>query len=97
MYKLPTYLVVPFSFFYLPTYMLDLLPIEWVTRMKLGSNSDEDHPQLSHHGHPVDGALVGVLVHCGQSSRPQLLVLPSAPALLRTMIPIATEMPNFSF
>jgi hypothetical protein len=28
--------------------------------MKLGSNSVEDHPQLSHNGHPVDdGALVG--------------------------------------
>jgi hypothetical protein len=94
MYKLPTYLVVPI--FFLPTYLyVRPTSIEWVTRMKLGSNSDEDHPQLSHHGHPVDGALVGVLVHCGQSSRPQLLVLPSAPALLRTMIPIATEMHNF--
>jgi len=27
--------------------------------MKSGSNSVEDHPQLSHNGHPVDGALVG--------------------------------------
>jgi hypothetical protein len=27
--------------------------------MKLGSNSVEDHPQLSHNIHPVDGALVG--------------------------------------
>jgi hypothetical protein len=39
--------------------MLDLLLIEWVTKMKPGSNSVEDHPQLSHNGHPVDGALVG--------------------------------------
>jgi hypothetical protein len=39
--------------------MLDLLIIEWVTNMKLGSNSLEDHPQLSHNRHPVDGALVG--------------------------------------
>jgi len=39
--------------------MLDLLLTEWVTRMKLGSNSVEDHPQLSHNRHPVDGALVG--------------------------------------
>jgi hypothetical protein len=39
--------------------MLDLLHIEQVTKMKLGSNSVEDHPQLSHNRHPVDGALVG--------------------------------------
>jgi hypothetical protein len=39
--------------------MLDLLLLtEWVTRMKLGSNSVEDHPQQSHNRHPVDGALV---------------------------------------
>jgi hypothetical protein len=39
--------------------MLDLLLIEWVTKMKLGSNSVEGHPQLSQNRHPVDGALVG--------------------------------------
>jgi hypothetical protein len=39
--------------------MLDLLLIEWVTKMKRASNSVEDHPQLSHNSHPVDGALVG--------------------------------------
>jgi hypothetical protein len=40
--------------------MLDLLLIEWVTKMKPGSNSvEEDHPQLSHKRHPVDGTLVG--------------------------------------
>jgi len=38
--------------------MLDLLLTEWVTRMKLGGNSVEDHPQLSHNRHPVDGALM---------------------------------------
>ncbi len=27
--------------------------------MKPGSNSVENHPQLSHNRHPVDGALVG--------------------------------------
>jgi hypothetical protein len=27
--------------------------------MKPSSNSVEDHPQLSHNRHPVDGALVG--------------------------------------
>jgi hypothetical protein len=39
--------------------MLDLPIIEWVTKMKPGSNSVEDHPQLSHNRHPVDVALVG--------------------------------------
>jgi hypothetical protein len=39
--------------------MLDLLLIEWVTKMKPGSNSVEFHPQQSHNGHPVDVALVG--------------------------------------
>jgi hypothetical protein len=39
--------------------MLDLLLIEWVTKMKPGSNSVEDHPQLSHNRHPVDAALLG--------------------------------------
>ncbi len=58
MYKLSSYLVVSY-FFYLPVYMLDLLLIEWVTKMKPGSNSVEDHPQLRHNRHPVDGALVG--------------------------------------
>jgi hypothetical protein len=38
--------------------MLDLLLTEWVTRMKMGSNPVEDHPQLSHNSYPVDGALV---------------------------------------
>jgi hypothetical protein len=59
MYKLSTYLVVPYFVTYLSIYMLDLLLIEWVTKMKPGSNSVEDHPQLSHNRHPVDGALVG--------------------------------------
>jgi hypothetical protein len=27
--------------------------------MRPGSNSVEDHPQVSHNGHPVDGVLVG--------------------------------------
>jgi hypothetical protein len=39
--------------------MLDLLLTEWVTRMKLGGSSVEDHPTLSRTRHPVDGALVG--------------------------------------
>ncbi len=42
MYKLSTYLVYPY---FLPTSLrLDLLLMEWVTKMKLGSNSVEDHP-----------------------------------------------------
>jgi len=40
--------------------MLDLLIIEWVTKMKPSSNSIEDHPQLSHNRHLVDGALLSV-------------------------------------
>jgi hypothetical protein len=58
MCKLSTYLIVP----YFVTYMsicLNLLLIECVTKMKPGSNSVEDHPQLSRNRHPVDGALVG--------------------------------------
>jgi hypothetical protein len=39
--------------------MSDLILIQWVTKMKRSSNSVEDHPQLSHNRHPVDGALVG--------------------------------------
>ncbi len=37
------------------------------TKMKPGSNSVEDHPQLSHNRHPVDGALVdagSLVTHC---------------------------------
>ncbi len=39
--------------------MLNLRLIEWVTEMKPGSNSVDDHPQLGHNRHLVDGALVG--------------------------------------
>jgi hypothetical protein len=49
MYKLATYIVVPY-FFNLPC----LLVIEWVTKMRPGSNSVEVHPELTHNGHPVD-------------------------------------------
>ncbi len=45
--------------FNLRDYRLNLLLIEWVTKMRPGSNSVEDHPQLSHNRHPVDGVLVG--------------------------------------
>jgi hypothetical protein len=46
--------------------MLNLFLIERVTKMKLGNNSVEDHPQLSQKKHPVDGALVGA-GSCGPS------------------------------
>ncbi len=55
----PIYLHSNPLFFNLPVYRLNLLLIEWVTKMRSGSNSVEDHPQLTHNGHPVDGALVG--------------------------------------
>jgi hypothetical protein len=45
--------------------MWDLLPTKFVAKVKQNINSVEVHPQLSNNGHPVDGALVGVLVHCG--------------------------------
>jgi hypothetical protein len=47
--------------------MLDLILIEWVTKMKSGSNSVEYHPQLSHNRHPVDGELVGAGSTCWMS------------------------------
>jgi hypothetical protein len=52
--------------------MLDLFLIEWVTKMKPSSNSVEDHPQLSHNRHLVDGALVGagsLWPHCAHTGR----------------------------
>jgi hypothetical protein len=49
--------------------MLDLLLIEWVTKMKPGGNSVEDHTQQSHNWHPVDGDW-WVLVHCGPKGVP---------------------------
>jgi hypothetical protein len=44
--------------------MLDLLLIEWVTKMKPGNNSVEDHPQLSITGIQWMVHWSG-LVHCG--------------------------------
>ncbi len=58
MYHLSTYIVVRYFLTYL-SIALNLLLIEWVTKMRPGSNSVEDHPQLTHNRHPVDGALVG--------------------------------------
>jgi hypothetical protein len=40
-----------------------------VTKVKPNINSVEIHPQLNNNGHPMDGALVGGLVHCGQYYR----------------------------
>jgi hypothetical protein len=39
--------------------MRDLLPTEFITRVKPNINSVEVHPQLSNIWHPVDGVLVG--------------------------------------
>jgi hypothetical protein len=77
--------------------MLDLLLIEWVTKMKLGSNSVEFHPQLSQNGHPVDDALVGAGSLWPELSTSAFGASFCAPAFLWTMSPIATEMPNFPF
>jgi hypothetical protein len=52
------YLLSSPLFGYLPVYMLDLLLIEWVIKMKPGSNSVEDHSQLGHNRHTVDAGLV---------------------------------------
>jgi hypothetical protein len=38
--------------------MLDLLLIEWARKMKLGSNSILNHPQLNHNYSPLNGALI---------------------------------------
>jgi hypothetical protein len=43
---------------YLPKKGQHLLFTEWLTKVKLDSNSLEVHPELSHSRHPVDGALV---------------------------------------
>jgi hypothetical protein len=49
-----------FTYFpYLSTYIWDLLITELVTKVKPTINPVEVHPQLSHNGHPVDGAAAG--------------------------------------
>jgi hypothetical protein len=67
--------------------------------MKPGSNSVEDHPQLSHNRHPVDGALVGVgslwpsyFLFKGAGEQGFLVFFPcsqSVPNVFPKMIPIA--------
>jgi hypothetical protein len=66
--------------------MLDLLVIEWVTKMKLGCNSVEIHPQLSQNFHPVDGALV-----CAGSLSPELSTSAFRCFLLRARSPSDDE------
>jgi hypothetical protein len=61
------YLPSSYLFSYLSTCISDLFLTELVTKVKPNINSAEVHPQLSNNGHPVDGALVGVLVHCGRA------------------------------
>jgi hypothetical protein len=43
--------------------------------MRPGSNSVEDHPQLSHNGRPVDGALVGAGLLWPEYSRGDCITL----------------------
>jgi hypothetical protein len=57
MYKPSTYLEVAYFPTYLPMYETYFLQ-KLVTKMKPNINSVEVHPQLSHNGHPMDGALV---------------------------------------
>jgi hypothetical protein len=59
------YLLSSYLFSYLSTCISDLFLKELITKVKPNINSVEVHPQLSNNGHPVDGALVWVLVHCG--------------------------------
>jgi hypothetical protein len=63
MYKPSTYLVGT----YFPTYLLiysTYFFTKWVSKVKPDINSVEVHLQLSHNGHPVDGALVGAGSGC---------------------------------
>jgi hypothetical protein len=64
MYKPRTYLVVTYFPSCKPMYKTYFLQ-HLVTKVKPNINSVEVHPQLSDNRHPVDGALFGVLVHCG--------------------------------
>jgi hypothetical protein len=58
MYKPSTYLVVTYFPTFLPTNETSF-HTELVTKVKPSINSVEIHPQLSNHGHPLDGALGG--------------------------------------
>jgi hypothetical protein len=58
MCKPSIYLVVTYFPAYLPIYETYLLT-DLVTKLKPNINPVEIHPQLSHNGHPVDGAVVG--------------------------------------
>jgi hypothetical protein len=49
--------------------------------MRPGSNSVEDHPQVSHNGHPVDGALVGASLLWLLYSRGDCITLLKTPNL----------------
>jgi hypothetical protein len=60
---LSTYSVVTYCLTHLPMYRTLLLTL-WVTNVKPDINSFQ---QLSHNGHPLDGALVGGQVIFGWS------------------------------
>jgi hypothetical protein len=51
--------------------------------MRPGSNSVEDHPQLSHNRHPVDGALVGAGLLWPPYSRRDCITLLTTSDLVR--------------
>jgi hypothetical protein len=88
MYKLSTYLVLT----YFPTYLPigDLFPTESVTKVKPKINPMEVHPQLSNHGHPVYGALVGA-GHFGPST-----VLVHFVSVMKATSPSDLFLANFS-
>jgi hypothetical protein len=62
MYKRSIYLEITFLPTYLPTYRT-YFPTDWVTKGKPEVKSGEVHPQLSHNGYPLGGALVGACSH----------------------------------
>jgi hypothetical protein len=67
MYKPSTYLVDAYFPTYISSYIWDLFLTKLITKVKPNINLVEVHPQLSNHGHQVDGVLVGVLVHYAQA------------------------------
>jgi hypothetical protein len=75
MYHLSTYLHSSPLLFNLPVYRLNLPLIEWVTKMRPGSNLVEDHPQVTHNEYPVHGALVGASLLWPSYSRGDCITL----------------------
>jgi hypothetical protein len=65
-HKPSTHILVTFLPSYSPT-IKDLLLIEWGTKVKPDTKSDEIHPQVSHNGHPGSWCAGGcsLLAHSG--------------------------------